>query len=92
MVGTSLDLRRGVVASGRGASMPLVAVAGSDHVDARRVVNGTVSRSGAQECAQALGFFSVVTAENGDGESPDQAGKTPEKPAVQAMPATVEIM
>jgi hypothetical protein len=42
--------------------MPLVAAAGIDHVALRRVVNGTVSRSEAHGCAQALGFFSVVTA------------------------------
>jgi hypothetical protein len=92
MVVTSLDLRRDWVASGRATTLPLVAAGECDHVDARRVVNGTLSRSGAHGCAQALGFFSVVTAWNGDGESPDQAGKTPEKPAVQAMPAIGEIM
>ena len=42
--------------------MPLVAAAGSDHIALRRVVNGTASQSGAHECAQALGFSSVVTA------------------------------
>jgi hypothetical protein len=55
-------------------------------------VNGTLSLAAAHERAQALGFFSVVTAENGDEESPVQSARTPEKPAVRAVPAIGEIM